>query len=289
MTVERPQAVALEPGPSVGSGTERPYLEAVDADPAEAPEHGVEATLDGSVDLPDRVIGGVRVFAWGPGRVYPVRTAPLRVTLLTLGPGERVIAKAAGDTVRWQIGETHSGDGPGRRAHVLIKPFERGLETNLVITTTGGLYMVALSSGPDAGFDAAVTWDLPPEARPRTAAVDGGMGTRVDALDGSGPDPLVEPVGPLDAGYSILPRGRAPAWTPTAVLTDGARTFLRFPPALEVGEAPALFVIGPDGARQTVGYRQQGSLWVVDQVLDRAELRLGDRRARVVRIQRLHP
>ena len=54
------------------------------------------------------------MFAYQPGEVYEVWTALLRVTTLTLSAGEMVISKAAGDTVRWQIGETESGEGAGR-------------------------------------------------------------------------------------------------------------------------------------------------------------------------------
>lgn len=70
--------------------------------------------------------GGVQVFPYDPGRIYEVWTAPLRVTTLTLSPGEAVVSKAAGDTVRWQIGETTSGAGPTQRSHVMIKPLQRG-------------------------------------------------------------------------------------------------------------------------------------------------------------------
>ncbi|MFC5345315.1 TrbG/VirB9 family P-type conjugative transfer protein [Brevundimonas staleyi] len=308
-----PPPIALAPR----SPTERPYLEAASAAEAEpdpgttvptahdAPPPGVpgeqtpdnpapstEPPLRGDPTLAaeafDRMVGGVQVFARAPGRVYPVRTTPLRVTLLTLAPGETVVATAAGDTVRWQIGETHSGTGPARRAHVLVKPFERGLQTNLVITTSRGLYLVQLSSGPAEAFQPAVAWD---ETAPSTADAANPFPLAVPtpaAPPVPGPD-LVGPVGPIDAGYRIAPRGRAPAWTPTAVLTDGVRTFLRFPDGLETAEAPALFALGSDGSLQTLAYRQQGGLWVVDRVLDRAELRLGDRRARIVRIERRRP
>ena len=53
----------------------------------------------------------MQVFSYAPGRVFEVWTAPLRVTTLTLGPGETVTAKAAGDTVRWVVGDTISGSG----------------------------------------------------------------------------------------------------------------------------------------------------------------------------------
>ncbi|MFC3077846.1 TrbG/VirB9 family P-type conjugative transfer protein [Phenylobacterium terrae] len=224
----------------------------------------------------DSFVGGMQVFAYAPGRVFEVWTAPLRVTTLTLGPGETVIAKAAGDTVRWQIGETASGEGAAQRAHVLIKPLDAGLETNLVVTTNQRVYLVQLKSGPPESFNAAVAWDLGALAPP--AAV---------VNEPPAADPLVTPDGPLEARYRISPQGRRPRWTPTGVVSDGTRTFIAFPPDLQADEAPALFVIAPSGEAQMVNYRQQGGLMVVDRVFDRAELRLGDRRPQVVRITRL--
>jgi len=220
-------------------------------------------------------LGGVQVFAYDPGRVYEVWTAPLRVTTLTLSPGETVVSKAAGDTVRWQIGETQSGEGANQRAHVMIKPLQRGLETNLVLATSRRVYLVQLRSGAPEAFNAAVTWDLGSVLEtPGPAA---------------GPAPtlgLVTPQGPLDAGFRIAPKGSRPAWTPTAVMTDGVRTFLTFPPGVTAGEAPALFALSPAGEAQLVNYRQQGGLWVVDRVLQAAELRVGGRKPQVVRIER---
>lgn len=232
----------------------------------------------------DAFIGGVQVFAWSPGRVYEIWTAPLRVTTLTLGPGETLVAKAAGDTVRWQIGETTSGEGAGRRSHVLIKPLQRGLETNLVLTTSRRVYFLDLKSGGVESFNAAIAWDA---GDLETA------GTWASLQDGTGrvPDPVVTPDiasdRPLDARYRIEPRGRRPRWTPTSVFNDGQRTFIAFSTDLQIDEAPVLFVIASDGEAQMVNYRQAGGLFIVDRVFDRAELRLGDRRPQVVRIRRL--
>ncbi|MGH6999094.1 MAG: TrbG/VirB9 family P-type conjugative transfer protein, partial [Phenylobacterium sp.] len=75
------------------------------------------------------------------------------------------------------------------------------------------------------------------------------------------------------------------AWTPTAVMTDGARTYIAFPPQVASSEVPALTVLGPDGERKLVNQRQRGALLIVDGVIDRAEMRLG--RQRPVQIVRL--
>jgi len=208
--------------------------------------------------------------------VFEVWTAPLRVTTLTLGVGETLVSKAAGDTTRWQIGEVGSGSGATQRTHILLKPLERGLETNLVLTTNRRIYLLDLKSGATDAFNAAIAWD-----EPVTPAV----GASVD--QGTGSDPLVTPQGPLDTRYRIEPLGRRAQWAPSSVFNDGQRTFIVFDADLQVQEAPILFVLAPDGEAQMVNYRQQGDLFVVDRVFDRAELRLGGRRPQVVRIHRL--
>ncbi len=227
----------------------------------------------------DQFVGGVQVFGWAPGRVYEVWTAPLRVTTLTLGPGETVVSKAAGDTVRWQIGEATSGQGRVARTHVLLKPLERGLETNLVLTTSHRVYLLALRSGAVEAFNAAIAWDVP--VIPTT-------GTTADGTDAApAPPPVIGAETVLDARYRIRSQGRAPRWMPTAAFNDGVRTFITLPTGATMDEAPALFVIAPDGQSQLVNYRQKDGVFVVDRVFDRAELRLGDPRPQVVRVERL--
>ena len=287
-------AVAEEAAP-VESPTAVPYFSVASRAPAEdssppapAPSptptgRAAIARANQAARAPSRAdgfVGGVQVFAWSPGRVFEIWTAPLRVTTLTLGEGEVLVSKAAGDTVRWQIGEVASGAGAMRRTHVLLKPLERGLETNLVLTTNRRVYLLDLKSGAADAFNAAVAWD-------EVAPVGSGAGPETDNDEPKGPDPLVTPQGPLDARYRIEPRGRRARWTPSSVFNDGLRTFIAFDADLQVDEAPVLFVLTPDGEAQLVNYRQQGGLFVVDRLFDRAELRLGDRRPQVVRIHRL--
>lgn len=284
-----PAPPPVEPG-----STARPYLETVapadpprrrrvDAPPPETPS-GRAAIAQANrsaraASRADAFVGGVQVFGWADGRVYEVWTAPLRVTTLTLAPGETVTAKAAGDTVRWQIGESQSGAGAAARTHVLIKPLQAGLETNLVLTTSQRVYFLTLRSGGADAFNAAIAWDY------GFAALNSPAG---DPLSGLPPVDVqaATPQGPLDARYRIEARGRAPRWTPTAVFNDGTRTFITLSPGAAIDEAPALFVRA--GAElQLVNYRQADGVLIVDRLFDEAELRLGDRRPQIVRIRRL--
>lgn len=286
-----PAAVlAASPEPAPAGSTARPYRDealtttasaGADRSPAPTGRQAI-AAANRSAREPssaDAFVGGVQRFAWREGRVYEVWTAPLRVTTLTLAPGEMVTAKAAGDTVRWQIGESTSGSGSGSRTHVLIKPLQSGLETNLVLTTNQRVYLLALRSGDADAFNSAITWDdglTPPPGRGPDALA------ALPRLDVS----AVTPQGPLDARYRIESRGRTPRWAPTAVFNDGVRTFITLSPEAGVDEAPALFVRA-DGELQLVNYRQAGGLLIVDRVFDEAELRLGQRRPQVVRIRRV--
>ncbi|KAK0351719.1 hypothetical protein LTR94_023835 [Friedmanniomyces endolithicus] len=265
----------------------RPYLETAKET---APENGrsaiLQANREGRVrSRSDLFEGAMSVFDWSEGHVFEVWTAPFRVTTLLLGQGETLLTKAAGDTVRWQVGEAQSGQGEGLRSLVLIKPLQSGLETNLVLTTDQRIYLVALKSGPADAFNAAVRWNTPqltqaptPLVPPATAPALMGESKAAETTV------AVEPVRTAlvaSHDYRIEALGRRPSWTPRSVFDDGERTTVVFDAGLAQREAPVLFVLSPGGERQMVNYRQEGERFVVDRLFDRAELRLGDHRPEV--------
>lgn len=55
------------------------------------------------------------------GALYQVYASPGRVTVVSLQPGEELVTVAAGDTVRWIVGDTSSGGGADLRVNVLVK------------------------------------------------------------------------------------------------------------------------------------------------------------------------
>src|SRR5258708_9258705 len=63
--------------------------------------------------------------------------------------GEQLIGSgplAAGDTVRWIVGDTESGNGDTRRVHIMVKPTRPAIETNLVVNTDRRTYLIELRS-----------------------------------------------------------------------------------------------------------------------------------------------
>jgi type IV secretory pathway VirB9-like protein len=111
-------------------------------------------------------LGAMQRFSWSEGGLYQIYTAPGRVTDIVLEPGETLAGAgpiAAGDTARWIIGDTESGEGEARRVHVLVKPTLPGLTTNLVINTDRRTYYLELRASP-ATYMASVAWTYPKDA-----------------------------------------------------------------------------------------------------------------------------
>ena len=88
----------------------------------------------------------------------------------------------------------------------------------------------------------------------------------------------------LHFNYAIS--GDRPGWRPLRAFDDGERTYVEFPPSLDQGDAPPLFVTSPDGEAELVNYRVRGRYYIVDRLFDRAELRLGEKKQVIVRISR---
>ena len=76
---------------------------------------------------PERTLfrNAIQQYAWADGALYQIYATPGRVTDIVLQRGEQLVGAgpvAAGDTVRWIIGDTVSGTGAARRVHILVKP-----------------------------------------------------------------------------------------------------------------------------------------------------------------------
>jgi type IV secretion system protein VirB9 len=218
----------------------------------------------------------VQVYPFADGTLYQVYAAPERVTDIALQPGEALVSVAAGDTVRWVIGDTTSGGGADKRTHILIKPFSAGLSSNLVITSDRRTYHLALAS-TSATAMVALSWTYPQDALIALRHAEEERQKAVPVATGISPDQL-------HFDYAIT--GDRPVWRPLRAFDDGRQTFVEFPASLAVGEAPPLFLVDAKGQAQLVNYRLQDRFYVVDRLFDTAELRLGLKHQDVVRIAR---
>ena len=222
-------------------------------------------------------VNAVQVFPFSEGTIYQVYTAPGAVTDIALQPGENLVAVAAGDTVRWVIGDTTSGIGSEKRTHILVKPFASGLATNLVVTTERRSYHLQLTATSRTAM-AALSWTYPADQL---------IALRRAADQAAAAAPVSEGLAVDNLHFNYAISGDAPAWRPLRAFDDGRQTFVEFPASIAVGDAPPLFVVGPTGEAELVNYRVRGRFYVVDRIFDVAELRLGTKKQQVVRIARV--
>ena len=224
-------------------------------------------------------INAIQVYPFSEGALYQVYSAPGEITDIALDAGEQLVGSgpvAAGDTVRWIIGDTESGSGATKRIHILVKPTRPDLMTNLVINTDRRTYHLELRSA-EKTYMASVSWAYPGDQLIALRRQDAAAATASPVA--SGVD-----LNALNFRYRI--EGDNPPWRPLRAFDDGRQVFIEFPHGIGQGELPPLWVIGPEGGAQLVNYRVQGNHMIIDRLFAAAELRLGGEHQQKVRIVR---
>ena len=242
------------------------------------PTDRVEAANKAALQEPTAhgYVNAVQVYPYAEGALYRLYAAPEQVTDIALQPGETLTSVSAGDTVRWVVGDTTSGSSAGKQVHVLVKPFGPGLATNLVIMTDRRSYHLALESTTHTSM-AAVSWTYPQDQL---------LALRQQSKEAESAAPVAEGVALANLRFRYEVTGDRPPWRPLRAFDDGSHVYIEFPSRIDQGEAPPLFVVGPEGASQLVNYRVRGNYYIVDRLFAAAELRLGEKPQQVVRISR---
>ena len=255
-------------------------LDAKPAKPAKplAPGKAIEKGRSGALVEPslDGFVNAVQVYPYTEGALYRLYASPNQVSDIALQPGETLVSVSAGDTVRWVVGDTASGSGASARAHVLVKPVNPNIRTNLMIATDRRTYHLELES-TSGSYMAALSWRYPQDelagiAARNTLAAEADAASIERGLD----------LDKLNFNYRIS--GDKPDWTPARVFDDGRQVFIQLPEAARASDLPPLFVLGTTGKAELVNYRVRGSYYIVDRLFEAAELRLGSSPQTKVRI-----
>jgi type IV secretion system protein VirB9 len=246
--------------------------------PAVAPVEAVEAANRQALREPvgSDYLNAAQIYPYSENALYRLYTASEEVSDIALQPGETLAAISAGDTVRWVVGNTTSGSGAAKQVHVLVKPFAAGLNTDLVILTDRHTYHLKLQSTEHTSM-VAISWRYPADSLISTAASPATPKAEI---------PIDTGIAIEDVKFRYTITGDNPPWRPVRAFDDTHKVYIEFPDRLDQGEAPPLFVVGPDGDDELVNYRIRGNYYVVDRLFGAAELRLGGDKQQVVRISR---
>jgi len=229
----------------------------------------------------DGFINAMQVYPFTEGALYQVYTAFGEITDIALQPGEQLVGSgpvAAGDTVRWIIGDTESGSGATRQIHILVKPIRADLMTNLVINTDRRTYHIELRS-TERTYMASVSWQYPQDQL---------IALRRQNAEAQAAQPVATGVDLASINFRYAVEGDRAPWRPLRAYDDGRQVFIEFPRGVGQGEMPPLFVVGPEGdSSELVNYRVRGHYMIVDRLFAAAELRFGSgnsqKRVRIVR------
>lgn len=268
----KPVQVIELPKPLPLPGQLKPLPGARSAPEARDPRQRVDQANAAARIQPSRngYINAVQVYPFTDGALYQVYAAPGQVTDIALQEGEQLVGSgpvAAGDTVRWIIGDTESGAAAAKKVHILVKPTRPDVITNLIINTDRRTYHMELRS-TEKTYMASVSWTYP---RDQLIAL-----RRQSALaDAATPVETNLDINNLRFRYAI--EGDNPPWRPLHAFDDGRKVYIAFPRGIAQGEMPPLFIVGPEGkTSELVNYRVRANHMVVDRLFAAAELRLGD-------------
>ena len=214
-------------------------------------------------------INSMQVYPFVDGALYQVYSSPGQITDIALQPGETLVGSgpvAAGDTVRWIIGDTESGTSTGKQVHILVKPTRPELMTNLVINTDRRTYHMELRS-TEKTYMASVSWQYPQDQL---------IALRRQNAEAQAAQPVSSGIDLAKVNFRYEVTGDRAPWRPLRAFDDGKQVFIEFPRGIGQGEMPPLFVVGPEGdTSELVNYRVRGNYMIVDRLFAAAELRFG--------------
>jgi type IV secretion system protein VirB9 len=186
---------------------------------------------------------------------------PLFVCDIVLDPGEMILSMATGDSVRWILSTAVSGHA-ANQPHVLVKPTDYGLRTDLIITTDRRVcYIVLVSTKHDYQYQTRFFYPVAQVAHIESNIGADSTGLQVDADN-------------VDVAYRV--RGDRTIM-PKQVMNDGTHTYIKMPEGLQ--DLPTVFVIGNDGSDTITNYRFRGSSFILDGVPQRIALVEGSGRS----------
>jgi type IV secretion system protein VirB9 len=227
----------------------------------------------GAVDVPKAGQSDPRV-KWAnydPWQVYRVVGTFRTATQIVFDPREEIQHVALGDTVSWEVAaETNI---------LFVKPREKGLPTNLIVTTRRGselrnyTFELGIRSGPitatspDTYFQ--VRFRYPDDDRAALARTIVGQAA---AIEGARAGLMLDHAvveGPRNLNYTVQGSSRI---QPSEVSDNGQFTVLRFPANQEL---PSFFMTLPDGSESQVPFDVRDEFVVLHTVAAKLVLRRG--------------
>jgi len=224
---------------------------------------------------PNIITSGFVQFAYGQSQPV-INASPFELTVITLEKAENVTNVSTGDPTRWSYTPAYSGTGKNRQAHILVKPSQPGISTNMIITTNKRLYTLKIVSTNDGKYLRNVKFWYPDEVEQFWENYNSPEGSVLNDNSTISQLPDIH-LNKLNFNYSIHSSFfSSPQWKPTRVFDDGVHTYVQMPESVSSSDLPSVFIADPSGSNKSlVNYRYKKPYFIVDKIFKKAVLMLG--------------
>lgn len=200
---------------------------------------------------------------------------PLHSCDIALEPGEQITAVFFGDTARWLYTQAISGAANNAQPHVIIKPKDYDIATNVIITTTRRTYHLGVVSKQNSYVKEVSFW-YPDDIQAKWQQANQLAQSQWQQQNQTEIAELPNiNLNNLNFNYRIDAVHCSPAWKPLRAFNDGSHVYIQMPPSLSTTDAPVLFVQSGGGQQALVNYRMRGNYYIVDQLFQQAFLIAG--------------
>lgn len=201
------------------------------------------------------------VFAYAPDQLYKIYCRTGFLTDIALREGENIKFVGGGDTSAWAINSSMVGKTP----HLYIKPVVETNTTNIIITTDKRSYQLIVCTSD--WYNPMVRWTYGAE----DAAIN--FHKRQSDMENIAADANAVSAEALNFRYRVRVTGSADK--PDMVFDDGQKTIIRL--NKNNGRLPALFIRERGHkALSLTNFKLRNNTYVLDRVVDYAELRYGE-------------
>ena len=201
--------------------------------------------------------------------------APLKITDIQFEVGEKIKDVQLGDTTRWIVSPSISGEGEKQTSHLLIKTTDVGLETTLFVSTNKRTYHMNLFSRKYE-YMPIVNFKYKDEINKKWEAYNKHFQEEKENQKNSKKlkvtSSISKNIDNLDFQYTIT--GDA-SWKPIRVYNDGVKTYIQMPNSMKYQEAPIFMVLDKGDNNQLVNYRLKGNNYIVDKLFKKGILIIG--------------
>lgn len=226
------------------------------------------------------------VFLYGES-MPSIVTSPLRLTNIALQPGEVIKDVQIGDSIRWVISLSLSGEEPNITSHVIVKPVDKNLQTTLNIMTNRRVYKLNLVSQAK-DFMPSIAFNYTSDIVNTLENYKQQMKEKSESKNFykiKEENEIPSNVESLDFAYSV---DGDTEFKPLRIYNDGLKTYIQMPKNLKFYEAPVLMILDKNDdkaeSKQLVNYRLKLDTFIVDRLFNKAVLisNVGDKQEKII-------